>query len=220
VTVADDVRQLQQQQSLLTQALRGMLEGNWCGAPPGAQAFIDALDPSMGVGCVPPFRQTDIPPPPEVFFDPSTGQPGQLYSWTCSVCASDWLLRAMGAGFAEDVYASREQTGEAIGYPENVNPTWGLTDGSGAQLQRVLQEQAGLETAHAYLSFDQAYAVYSVTPGCFSGGAWYHWVGVRGVSGPNLWIANSAPGYDGVWDVLTRDDFNRLGPFSCIAVIP
>lgn len=220
MTVADDIRQLQQQQSLITQALRGMLEGTWCGAPPSAQAFTDALDPTMGVGCTQPFRETDVPPPPDIFYDPETGQPGQLYSWTCSACASDWVLRAHGSGFSDDAYTSREATGEAIGYPENINSTYGLMDGSGAQLQRVIKEQAGLDSAHAYLSFDQAYAVYSVTPGCMSGGSWYHWVGVRGVSGPNLYIANSAPGYMGVWDILSRDDFNRLGPFSCIAVIP
>jgi hypothetical protein len=101
----------------------------------------------------------------------------------------------------------------AIGVPENVNSTYGLMDGSGAQLQRVLADQ-GIETDHGWLDFDTAYALYSQTPGLMSGQGWYHWVGVRGVQGSNLWIANSAPGYKGVWDQLSRYDYDRLGGFS------
>jgi hypothetical protein len=47
---------------------------------------------------------------------------------------------------------------------------------------------------------------------------WY-WVAIRGVQGSNIWIANSAPGYKGVWDTLSREDFNRLGGFSVIWLV-
>src|SRR5215468_10923391 len=59
VSPADAIQQLQDQQALLTQALRAMLEGNWCGAPPSVQAFVSALDPSLSPTCVPPYRQSD-----------------------------------------------------------------------------------------------------------------------------------------------------------------
>jgi hypothetical protein len=36
------------------------------------------------------------------------------------------------------------------------------------------------------------------------------------VQGSNLWIANSAPGYKGIYDVLSRYDFDRLGGFSVV----
>ena len=49
-----------------------------------------------------------------------------------------------------------------------------------------------------------------------SGQAWYHWVALRGVRGNQIWIANSAPGYKGVWDTLSREDFVRLGAFSVV----
>ena len=118
----------------------------------------------------------------------------------------------------DDVYANRAAVTEAIGYPDNINATYGLMDGSGSELQRVLSDQAGLYTEQGWLSFDQAYEIYSRAPGLMSGAAYYHWVGVRGVQGGNLWVANSAQGYKGIWDVMTRDDYNRLGGFSCIWV--
>jgi hypothetical protein len=223
MTTADAIGVLQQQQALITQALRAMLEGTWCGAPPSGEAFVDALDPNSPVqNCLRPVLVSDAPPPTPRAYDPNTTQYSQLYNWTCSACATDWLLRAYGSGFAgDDWYDGRTQTIEAIGYPANINPTYGLMDGSGSQLQRVLADQGGLYTSQGWLSFDQAYAVYSAgMGGCMSGGAWYHWVGVRGVDGSgNLWVANSAPGYQGVWDTLSRADFNRLGPFSCLAVL-
>lgn len=213
--------QLQDQQAVFTNALRSMLEGFWCGEPPSADAFLRALDPNLDYICLRPILQSDVPEVQPRPYDPHVAQPGQLYDWTCSCCSTDWLLRAYGAGFnADDIYASREATTHAIGYTHNVNSTYGLMDGSGSQLRRVLMEQGGLDTRQGWISFDQAYAIFSHGKGgAMSGGSWYHWVGVRGVDGPNLWIANSAPGYMGVWDILSRDDFNRLGPFSVVAVV-
>ena len=39
------ITQLQQQVEFLTQALIAMLEGNWVGAPPSAEANLYALNP-------------------------------------------------------------------------------------------------------------------------------------------------------------------------------
>ena len=214
-----EIDQLNTQQALLTSALRAMLEGNWCGAPPSVQAFVSALDPALDVQCVPPYRQSDQPPAPPDYlasYEPTTVQPAQVYDWTCSACSLDWLLRALGHYDSHDVYASRERTVQQIGYPANINETYGLMDGSGAQLQRVLLNDWGQDSHQGWLTFDHAYSTFAQTPGMMSGGAWYHWVGVRGTADGALHIANSAPGYMGVWDVLSREDFNRLGPFSCV----
>lgn len=217
--VSDQLDQLDAQQALLTQALRAMLEGEWCGAPPSVQAFTSALDPTLDVQCVPPYRETDRPPPPPDYlanYDPNTYMPPQAYNWSCSACSLAWLQRALGL----NPNATEDSAVAEIGYPQNINPTYGLMDGSGSQLQRVLSDY-GQDSAQGWLDFDQAYYRYSISPGCMSGGAWYHWVGVRGVDGSgNLWIANSAPGYKGVWDILSRADFNRLGPFSCVVTVP
>lgn len=212
--VSPEVAQLQSQQYLLTQAVAAMLQGLWCGEPPSSQAFVSALDPSQTVGCTTPIRVSDAPPAPSFNFDPNTYMAPQSYDWTCSSCSLDWLLVA-----TQSRGTDRERTVNEIGYPENINPTYGLMDGSGSQLRRVLS-MYGIYSDQSWLSYDTAWSIYNQAPGMMSGGSWYHWVGVRGTSDGNLWIANSAPGYMGVYDILSRSDFNRLGPFSCVWLTP
>jgi len=117
-----------------------------------------------------------------------------------------------------DIYTSRESTVYEIGYPDNINAQYGLMDGSGAQLQRVLSDY-GRPSEQGWLDFDQAYARAAAGPGMMSGAAWYHWVAIRGVQGSTIWVANSAPGYKSVWDNVSREDFARLGGFSVVWLI-
>lgn len=144
--------------------------------------------------------------------------PGQLYDWTCSACALEWVKRAAGLFPTDDIYGSRETTTSEIGYPENISPDLGLHDASGSALQAVL-EGYGQESSQSWLDFDTVYELAQGTVGMMSGAAWYHWVGLRGVQGDGLWIANSAPGYKGVYDVLSRSDFDRLGGFSVVWLV-
>jgi hypothetical protein len=212
-----EIEQLQDQQALLTLALRGMLEGHWCGEPPSTQGFVLALDPSLQFDCTPPVLISDAPVgPPDYLagYDPSTYQAPQIYNWTCAACSLDWLIVAL-----QKRGSDRERTVNEIGYRGNINETDGLMDGSGSQLRRVLGEY-GTNSNQGWLDYDTAWSIYSQTPGMMSGGAWYHWVGVRGTQDGSLWIANSAPGYMGVWDTVSRQDFNRLGPFSCVWCVP
>jgi len=137
----------------------------------------------------------------------------QVYDWTCSACSLDWVLESTGCRGSD-----RQQTVNEIGYTGNINSTYGLMDGSGAQLQRVLRDY-GLPNDQGWLGFDDVYELATRVTGMLSGAAWYHWVAIRGVQGSNLWIANSAPGYRGVWDVLSREDFNRLGGFSVVYLV-
>jgi hypothetical protein len=117
------------------------------------------------------------------------------------------------------VYANREACIGDIGYAHNISPALGLHDASGSQLRRVLAAQADLELEHGWLTFETAYTIYEQAPGLASGGAWYHWTGIRRARGGVLELANSAPGYRGVQQRLTRDDWARLGPFSCLWVV-
>ena len=116
------------------------------------------------------------------------------------------------------MYANREAVVYAIGYPDNISAGLGLHDGRGTELQRVLREHAGLQTEHGYLNFDEAYARYSETFGLGSGRAYYHWVCFRYAADGVLYIGNSAPGYCGIWDTLTREQYDRLGSWSCLWV--
>jgi hypothetical protein len=147
--------------------------------------------------------------------------PPQLYSWTCSACSLEWVLRSTGLNPGSgDIYADRERTIYEIGYPDQVNSQVGLTnvDGPGAALQDVLDDY-DQPTEQGWLDFDSVYALAQYTTGLMSGQKWYHWVSLRGVQGSSLWIANSAPGYKGVWDVLTREDFLRLGGFNVVWLV-
>lgn len=218
MTTSDALTQLETQQGLLTATLRAMLEGKWCGDG-SAAAFLQALDPSLpDLTCGMPTLASMAPPAQPAHlaqFDPETSMPRQSTSWTCSACSLSWLLRALGV--VPDCNESRAV--QLIGQPSCINATYGLMDGSGTQLRRVLADH-GLNTSQGWLSFDMAYSIYSTTPGCMSGGAWYHWVAVRGVAGADLSIANSAPGYKGVYSTVTREQFNALGPFSCVWITP
>lgn len=142
-------------------------------------------------------------------------QPGQLYDWTCSACSLDWLKRAVSLVTTDDIYGSREQTTYEIGYPDNISPAIGLHDASGYALQDVLGDY-GVGSDQAWLDFDTAYNLAASTPGMCSGAAWYHWVGIRGVQGDTIWVANSAPGYKGIYSNLSRSDWSRLGGFSVV----
>lgn len=140
--------------------------------------------------------------------------PPQTYGWTCSSCALDWVLRATAASPNQ----TRPATVMEIGLPENINPTYGLMDASGPELQRVLSDH-GLDSEQGWLDFDTVYALAQDTTGLMSGGAWYHWCAIRGIQGNSIFIANSAPGYKGIWDTLSREDFVRLGPFSVVYLV-
>jgi len=144
--------------------------------------------------------------------------PGQLYDWTCSACSLEWVKRATGLITASDIYTSRESTVYEIGYPQNINPQYGLMNADGSALRAVLQTY-GVSTDQGWLDFDTTYALAQDGTGMMSGAAWYHWVSIRGVQGNTLWVANSAPGYKGIWDNVSRDDFARLGGFSVVWLV-
>ena len=121
------------------------------------------------------------------------------------------------AGIVPDY--TRPRAVQEIGYPDQINPTYGLTniDGPGQALMDVLAAY-GRESRQAWLGFDEVYDQAQVTTGMMSGSAWYHWVALRGVLGDTIVVANSAPGYKGIGEpgYLTRADFARLGPFNVV----
>lgn len=125
-------------------------------------------------------------------------------------------MRANALIAPEDIYASREATVLEIGYPENISADVGLHDASGSALRAVL-DTYGVPSEQGWLDFDTTYALAAEgLAGMMSGAAWYHWVGIRGVQNGALWVSNSAPGYKGIYDHVSRADFNRLGGFSVV----
>jgi hypothetical protein len=142
--------------------------------------------------------------------------PAQVYNWTCSVCSITWVLQATATAFQDaDIYDARYAVGERMGYPSCVNPTYGCMSD-----QCVLDTLAsyGLVARQAYVSFDQAYAIARTNTGTINPQGMYHFMAVRGTSGSDIAVANSAQGYMGVYSTLSRSQFNALGPVSVIYV--
>src|SRR5215472_8279215 len=131
--------------------------------------------------------------------------PGQAYSWTCSVCSTTWVLQATDTAYqSSDIYDARYAVGEEMGYPSCVNPTYGCMSP-----QCVIDELArhGLIAHQVWCTFDEAYSIARQYTGTINPQGMYHFMGLRGTSGSDIWVANSAQGYDGVWDLLTRERF-------------
>lgn len=142
--------------------------------------------------------------------------PPQVYSWTCSSASLDWVMRATGLVPEYNRYRAVLE----IGFPDQINPQYGLTniDGPGQALRDVYASY-DQPTEQGWPDFDTVYELAQDFTGQMSGSAWYHWVAIRGVRGSNLWVANSAPGYKGIWDELSRSDYSRLGPFNVVWLV-
>ena len=142
----------------------------------------------------------------------------QAYNWTCSVCATTWVLQSTGViDPAIDQYTARYQVGNQTGYPSCVNEVYGSM-----QPQCIIDEFAryGLNSQQLYCTFDQAWAICSATTGVINPIGMYHYMAIRGTDSDSLWVANSAPGYYGVYDTVSRSQFNNLGPVNLIYLVP
>lgn len=143
---------------------------------------------------------------------------GQYYNWTCSVCSATWVLQSTWTIDPQrDQYDAREEVGLVIGYPNCVNETYGCM--SADCIIRGF-DYYGYAAQQAWVNFDQAYAIMSHTTGVINPTGMYHFMGIRGVKDGNLWVANSAQGYDGVYDTLNRNQFNSLGPVQIVYLEP
>lgn len=119
-----------------------------------------------------------------------------------------WIIGATGNG-----PISYDQALNDIGYPNCVNPTYGLMS---SQCMINALAKYGLPAAEAWVTFDQAYAIMEQTTGTINPTGMYHFMGMRGIQNGQLWVANSAQGYKGVYEHLTRNQYNSLGPTKLI----
>lgn len=140
----------------------------------------------------------------------------QDYPWDCSACSTAWAMRAVG-------YPVTEQD-VIIGLgPSRINPQLGLLDASGAGLVEYLAEVGITASNNGNATWHDVMAAAGYQPMVIGGRAWCHWVAVRmgteaaGASiTPQLLLMNPAPGYQGVDQVLTQQEFNQLGSFSAV----
>jgi len=146
--------------------------------------------------------------------------PAQEANWSCSACALAWVMRATGLDPAMDEWAAVNAIGPgpSCGGSVNISPSVGLCNANGPALQAVYSSY-GQATDQGWLDFDTVWQLAQETTGQMSGSSWYHWVALRGTQGDALWVANSAPGYKGIYDIVTRADFQRLGGFSVVWLV-
>jgi hypothetical protein len=133
----------------------------------------------------------------------------QAYNWTCSVCSVTWTLNALGLA------VSREEVGLVIGYPDCVNETYGCMS---SHCLITAYKEYGYYAKQAWVTYDQAWALAGHYTGVINPMGMYHFMGVRGQDNANIWVANSAQSYHGVYDILDRERFNALGPVQVIYI--
>jgi hypothetical protein len=140
----------------------------------------------------------------------------QNVPWDCAAASLTWCLNTIGRTETEaDVVAG-------LG-PARISPAYGLLDASGAGLVEYLAELGIAANNNPAASFEDVSAAAGYQPMLMGGREWCHWVGVRMASPlflvkdeQSLALANPAPGWMGINQVLTRYEFDQLGAFSAV----
>lgn len=135
--------------------------------------------------------------------------PVQSSNWSCSIYSYRWVVQSTQT----DPTMSYAEAEEIIGYPNCVNATYGLMS---AQCMVDAFTKVGLRSVQKWCSFGEAYSICEKTTGVINPIGMYHFMAIRGVADNNIWLANSAPGYMGVNDILTSSQFNSFGPVQLI----
>lgn len=161
-----------------------------------------------------PAPSTPLPYNPDAPIDP------QPDDWSCSIQAVQWLLRSIGRNpDASDPQGDpwlREQL-----VPSHVTEEKGLLDGSGRQLAQWITETYGTEMGFVAqaspVTFDDVAAGAGVNPTMVGGSRWNHWAGVRRLNADGtLVLANPSLGWMEVRESISREQWDRLGPWHAI----
>jgi lysozyme len=144
----------------------------------------------------------------------------QNHDWDCSEESIRWCLTAYGRT-PDDSWMESSMIAAGV-----VDPAVGCTDASGAGLAAWVNDEYGeygyRATNQVGVSFDAlaAEAGRHVHPLAIGGGNWYHWSGLRSYDEimDRLVLANPAPGWHGVYQTMTREQFAAQGPFNVVRV--
>jgi hypothetical protein len=146
----------------------------------------------------------------EYTYDPLAEMRGQRWDWDCSAASTAWMGRALGWGWSEgDVAYEFVRAGIAT-------PQLGCLDGTGAGIVRWLADQP-FPAQNARGSWSIIEARTQTCPLIMGSTRWYHWVGVRGMDDTGtLQLANSAPGWAGIWQTMSHEQFDMFGDFYIV----
>jgi hypothetical protein len=136
--------------------------------------------------------------------------------WDCAAASLTWCLNTVGRNVSEESVVA------GLG-PARISPALGLLDASGAGLVEYLGELGIGAENNPSASFDDVLAAAGYQPMLMGGREWCHWVGVRigspyfaSINDRMLALANPAPGWMGIDQVLNWYDFDQLGAFSAV----
>jgi hypothetical protein len=157
-------------------------------------------------------HRQEIPVP---IYDADEPRVEQTDAWSCSVASTTWLLRSLG--ISAQYPAGMEEKMLSAGL---VSVADGLLLGNGQALGAWLRDEWGLPAmVYSPTTWAQVMAAAGNGPVLIGGAAWNHWSGVRCPDGDDsLWLANPADGWKGVSQIMSRAQFDALGPFSMIHV--
>jgi hypothetical protein len=153
---------------------------------------------------------------PRVIYTPSEPPHAQNADWDCSQESAEWSLWSVGRK-PSDAWMESQMIAEGV-----VSPELGLLDASGAGLASFLDRHYGEYGYDAYnvgqVSFDVLAEECGRYPIMIGGRTWNHWSGLRAYDAKLdvLLIANPSAGWRGVNQTLDRDQFSRLGSWSCV----
>ncbi len=144
-------------------------------------------------------------------FAASTPPVRQTDSWSCSIASAAWMLHSLGI---TESYPALEAAMVQAGL---VSPQDGLEVGSGGPLADWLGATFGLTTDHSFpVSWGWLQAMAGSCPIMIGSGSLYHWVAVRDADGETLTLSNPAPGYKGLGDTMTQEQFWQWSPWACV----
>lgn len=149
-------------------------------------------------------------------YDAAEPHQNQDWDWDCSQESAQWCLRSWGRT-PDDDWMEQSLQDQGV-----VTPQYGLMDASGAGMADWFNREYGefgyLASNEASVTFDDVAAEAAMLshPVMIGGRAWCHWVGCRGYSAGLLLLANSADGYMGVGQTLSRGQWDALGSFSMV----
>lgn len=156
---------------------------------------------------------------PKVTYDPQEPAHIQEHSYDCSQDSAEWAMWSLGRKPA-DGWMESQMIADGVMSKES-----GLLDATGAGLAAWLQAQYGefgfLANNEALVSFDWAAMEGGhAYPILLGGRRWGHWSGCYGYDAARgaLLLANPAPGWMGIGQEMTREQFQNLGPFSAVRI--
>lgn len=143
----------------------------------------------------------------ELKYNPNVPTVYQTGNWQCAAASAAWAFQSIGFNLGQDDVV------RLLG--DRISVQYGLMQGDGSGLAAMFREQ-GLQAINEWISWDWLVEHAGSMPILIGGVAWNHWVGVRDKS---LRLANPAPTWKNVGSKLSKDEFDRWGPFAAVYVL-